>query len=707
MAVTLSYVLNNFVDFTPDTQDVANVAMTGLADGGFFAVADDGFSTSSGERLSGLALGGQNSGTMGASNVAAAQLLNGNIVVVGEASGEVNFRVIDAAGGFPVGFTAIGDTDTSNADVTALQNGGFAVVYQDDFGTDTDLDLRIYNELGVQQFSTVVSASVGGVSERNGAVATLDNGNIVVTWEETNGANTQIWMSIYSQTGTLILDDTLVDSAGSVNRDPQVVATATGFAIFYEDNGWGTGNDITMATFTSAGTFVDFFNVSNQAFADNGDENDVQVTRLKDGNLAVSYDSVGTLSTGILVRILREDGSVISNAVGVNGLSNALISSEFESDLAMAGQSGVAVAFDTTSVGIEGARFDVRVQHTSNAAVDIISGGQMLDDFFGGAEDTVSYLGSAQGVNVNLISGTGFGGDSDGDTYTGISQVWGSGQSDLLRGNSGNNFLKGAGGADELIGNEGNDSLLGQAGVDTLFGGIGVDRLDGGANADIMEGGLGSDFYYVDDVGDLVQGEVGFASGGGIDTVFTSINYTAPTNVEFIRQLAGAGNINATGNDGPGTIVGNEGNNRLEGRGGNDQINGNNGDDVLVGGEGLDTLVGGNGADDFIYNSVSNSRAGAANRDLINGFTRGAVQDTIDLSGVDANSLVAGNQAFAFIGNAAFDGFGSISAGQLRVLQLGGPNACIVEGDINGDGTADLQIFVNLQTNMVVGDFVL
>jgi len=43
----------------------------------------------------------------------------------------------------------------------------------------------------------------------------------------------------------------------------------------------------------------------------------------------------------------------------------------------------------------------------------------------------------------------------------------------------------------------------------------------------------------------------------------------------------------------------------------------------------------------------------------------------------------------------------------VRVLGLGGPNAVIVEVNVNGDLAADMQMFVNLTTTMAAGDFVL
>jgi len=260
-----------------------------------------------------------------------------------------------------------------------------------------------------------------------------------------------------------------------------------------------------------------------------------------------------------------------------------------------------------------------------------------------------------------------------------------------------------------MTGNSGANALTGGAGDDSLFGGSGADLLNGGADADSMEGGLGNDTYVVDSAGDVVAGEIGFAQGGGIDTVRVFLDgYVLGTNIELLRlgNLTDTANHSATGNDAPGTLVGNAGNNTLNGRGGNDQVNGNGGNDTLIGGEGRDTLVGGAGADTFVFTSISNSRAGSANRDFINGFDRGATQDRIDLSAIDANTLTPGvNNAFSFIGTAAFSATGS--AGQLRLVSLGGANAVIVEADINGDRVADFQVFINGQTTMVMGDFIL
>ena len=151
--------------------------------------------------------------------------------------------------------------------------------------------------------------------------------------------------------------------------------------------------------------------------------------------------------------------------------------------------------------------------------------------------------------------------------------------------------------------------------------------------------------------------------------------------------------------------MGNSGNNTLIGGFGNDRINGKSGNDTMIGEAGSDTLTGEAGNDTFMYNAASDSGPGAAARDFINGFVHG--QDRIDLSAIDANSRTLFDDSFTFIGNAAFAGTGAASAGQLRWFTFGGGNFCVVEADRDGNGAADMQVFVNLTTFMAAGDFVL
>ena len=119
---------------------------------------------------------------------------------------------------------------------------------------------------------------------------------------------------------------------------------------------------------------------------------------------------------------------------------------------------------------------------------------------------------------------------------------------------------------------------------------------------------------------------------------------------------------------------------------GDDTITGSAGNDTIYGAGGADMLTGGGGNDVFAYMNAAHSTS--AERDQILDFTLG---DLINLTSIDADTATGGNQAFAFIGTAAF----SNVAGELRFENAGGAN-WLVQGDVNGDGTSDFEILVTV-----------
>jgi VCBS repeat-containing protein len=97
-----------------------------------------------------------------------------------------------------------------------------------------------------------------------------------------------------------------------------------------------------------------------------------------------------------------------------------------------------------------------------------------------------------------------------------------------------------------------------------------------------------------------------------------------------------------SGND---TLNGGPQNDTLYGGSGNDTLNGDNNNDTLIGGYGADTNTGGGGTDTFKFLSV-NDRG-----DTITDFA--GSPEKIDVSAIDANGSLAGDQAFAFGGTTA------------------------------------------------------
>jgi Ca2+-binding RTX toxin-like protein len=111
-------------------------------------------------------------------------------------------------------------------------------------------------------------------------------------------------------------------------------------------------------------------------------------------------------------------------------------------------------------------------------------------------------------------------------------------------------------------------------------------------------------------------------------------------------------------------------------------------------------LIGGAGADRFVIAAPSYSPVGLK-ADKIVDFSHGQ-GDKIDLSPIDANVWVAGNQAFHFIGSGLF----THAAGELRYAYTS-PTTTTVAGDVNGDGTSDFHIVLSGNVALTAADFVL
>lgn len=162
----------------------------------------------------------------------------------------------------------------------------------------------------------------------------------------------------------------------------------------------------------------------------------------------------------------------------------------------------------------------------------------------------------------------------------------------------------------------------------------------------------------------------------------------------------GNGNDTLYGYNGNDTMSGGNGVDKLYGGAGNDTLKGDAGNDRLEGGAGADKLYGGAGADTFVFLSVKDSTVAASGRDTIFDFSQ-KENDRINLKVIDADTTLANDQAFTFIGSKAF----SKDAGELRYVKTGGDT--YIQGDINGDGKADFMIGVDASINFTKADFIL
>ena len=262
-----------------------------------------------------------------------------------------------------------------------------------------------------------------------------------------------------------------------------------------------------------------------------------------------------------------------------------------------------------------------------------------------------------------------------------------------------------------VYGGLGNDSLTGGQGSDAFFFGDGgrftaADHVDGQGGADDQlglrgdySGGLVFGAGTMTNIETLVllsASDVRFAPAG------TAFDY----NITLDDANVGAGkmltvNANALHAGEDVTFNGSaetDGSFRFLMGAGNDALTGGANDDQFYGRLGQDVMTGGGGNDIFYFRAMGESTAGAM--DHIMDFNSG---DHIDLSAIDASTTHTGNDAFAFIGEAAF----SNVAGELRVVGAG--SDWTIQGDLDGDGIADISIAVTTIGGHFFGsgDFVL
>jgi Ca2+-binding RTX toxin-like protein len=340
----------------------------------------------------------------------------------------------------------------------------------------------------------------------------------------------------------------------------------------------------------------------------------------------------------------------------------------------------------TGSANINGTGNTLSNTLTGNSGANVLTGGAGSDTMSGGAGDDLYVADDLDTVMENAYEGTDLvqstgsfvlGANVENLTLTGSSSINGTGNSEVnvILGNSGDNVLDGGGGADRLEGFAGNDTYVldnlgdvlvdtggtdtvqssftyllssdlenltltgslaingtGNSGANVITGNEAANVLDGGAGADTLDGGAGNDLYVIESTGDVV-----FDSGGGTDTVWSSVTYTLGGEIENLT-LTGSSAINATGNSGANVLIGNSAANVLTASGGTD---------TLDGGAGADTMSGGGGNDLYFVDDTGDvvSESGGSGTDTVNSsvnYTLGSGVEKLTLTG-SANINGTGN----------------------------------------------------------------
>ncbi|MFD1983074.1 beta strand repeat-containing protein [Mesorhizobium newzealandense] len=451
--------------------------------------------------------------------------------------------------------------------------------------TVTSATLTVDLELGARTFDGVISDGSGVFGSLN--LTKSGDGTQVFAGANTyTGATNIADGSLYLiSAGTIASSSGLVIAAGSALDISGISASGTTIQDLINHGGIGLyGKSLTLSHQST--------NVTGTFFGGDGAD-----------NLVVSLDAMAA-NVSLSTTVFANNWTDTSDAITVtgNGLANTITGSSHA---------------DTISGGLDN---------------DVLIGGGGEDNLNGGdGSDTASYASAAAGVIANLSNHKVNTGDADGDSYSLIENLTGSGHTDQLYGNDVANILDGGIGADTMNGGQGNDTyyvdnagdlvvdvigqgtdnvqayvsfnlsgqelenlqlrtsasingtgnsianiITGNSGVNILIGLGGNDTLDGNTGADTMQGGIGNDTYYVDNAGDQVIETV----GQGTDNVQAYVSFNLSGQELENLQLRSAASINGTGNSIANIINGNSGNNIIDGLGGADTMSGAQGNDT-------------------------------------------------------------------------------------------------------------------------------
>ena len=671
-------------------------------------------------------------------------------LTTGDNSGNAVRAQIFFANGTPVGPEFLVNTTTpgnqQNPTITALENGGFVIAWEDTSATGGDttgtaIRAQVYGTDGAPVGAEVLVNTTTLSDQTQPTITALADGNFVVAWTDASTSATtglDLKAQVFHANGTPSGIEFLVNSATALDETtPVLTALDNGsFVAVWTDISFSGGDTTNTAVRAQIFDFDGFaygpeFLVNTTTIFS---QKNPTVTTLAGGGFVVAWTDQSTTggdtsSDAIRAQAFAADGSRVGaeflvntitpgaqNDPTITGLSDGrFVVAWADASLSLDDPSGSAIRAqvfnaDGTRHGTEFLVATETLNAQQSPTITTLADGRFMigwTDFSGSGGDT-----SSSGIKGRIfderdaavhLNGT-VADDFFVGTYLGDVMSGGFG-SDVLIGGQGDDDLYGSFGIDFMSGNKGNDQAFGGDGDDALYGGQGSDMLDGGAGNDFLEGGLGQDaliggtgddIYTVDLPGDLVIEASGLA--GGRDTVQSgtiSLNLALYANVENATltdlanlALTGSGGANVLiGNAGANVILGLGGNDNLDGGAGADSLNGGDGSDKLTGGMGVDTMTGGTGADVFIFASAA--EAGTLKRhDQITDFLTSL--DRIDLHAIQAG------QTFT---TAAFEGI----AGQVRYdLETG-----FLTGDLNGDRVADYWIALTSKGVLTAADLIL
>ncbi|MGL4490169.1 MAG: calcium-binding protein, partial [Rhizobiaceae bacterium] len=474
-------------------------------------------------------------------------LQNGNILLIGEhvsGNGDIQMRQFTPSG-TAIGAPMIVNTTTagnqSDARVIQLANGNIVIAWTDYSATGPDFSeatvrMKIFNSSGVALGGEITVPTDTNEDQTTRSLLALDDGRFAVFWDDDDGVLPIPKLRLYNANGTAASGEIIMPS------DFFVRTASEGF---FDDYGNGgvivagvnkTSSDkVAILRYNADGT-------SNGGIIDitsGGSYADVKIAELTNGNYVVNWTDTSQtppFNKGAVVyaQIINSNGTLVGSKFTV---TSDTASVHLGSQVTALSNGKFAVTWQTAVSGIIG---DKQVTRIFNADGTPDSGVTVLFDT-GVNQGNVGFFASVKSIteladgrllytfststapNQSLIAATRIV-DPRGALNVVLSDA-----AQNFTGTSFNDVINGRGGNDVILGEGGSDFLIGGDGADTLNGGAGGDNLSGGLGADVLIGGndAGIDYARYDDAnyGNLTIRLDGGANAGAaaVGDVFNGI----------------------------------------------------------------------------------------------------------------------------------------------------------------------------------------
>lgn len=259
------------------------------------------------------------SNTDGNYEVCVAVTPDGKVFVVWERNVEgddpISYAILDTTGNIlstQTSITGSEDMDdptvgTSTKDAT---NNNVVIAWEEDNGSGyNEVWFTILNSTGDTMVAKT-QVTTNGVDSDDVNVAVLPGGNFAIVWEEDDGSDEQVWFTIYGSNGSIVKENTKLTTSEANSDDPGVAATPGGnIVIVWSEPVPDEYDNVFYAILNSSGNVV---KAIAEVTTSSLDDDDCDVAIDRNGNIVISWEDWRGETDRVSFAILTSGGTIVA-----------------------------------------------------------------------------------------------------------------------------------------------------------------------------------------------------------------------------------------------------------------------------------------------------------------------------------------------------------------------------------------------------------